>query len=147
MERLASGPSTYVDYACTPQAIERVVQVLRGEYPGQRLVVVFGCGGDRDRVKRGPMGQAALAADAAVLTNDNPRSEAPEAIVADVLAACPEDAAIEVVLDRGEAIRRARELAGVDGVVAVLGKGHETTQTIGDQVLPWDDRAVVRGLA
>jgi len=147
LERLAESPVTYVDYAHTPESITAVLAALREAHPGRRLVIAFGCGGDRDPGKRGPMGSAAGAADAIVVTSDNSRSEDPAAIAAQVLAGIPASAMREVVLERGSAIRRARELAGIEGVVVIAGKGHETTQTAAGVVATWDDRAAVRALA
>jgi UDP-N-acetylmuramoyl-L-alanyl-D-glutamate--2,6-diaminopimelate ligase len=162
LERLAAAPATYVDYAHTPDEIAVMIRALRATHPGRRLVCVFGCGGDRDPSKRAPMGQAALAADLAILTTDNCRSESPQAIAAQVIAGLPDDAVqdlaaplpppgqgrgqIRIEHDRATAIRAARRLAGVDGVVVVAGKGHETDQLVGGAVLPWDDRAFVRSL-
>ncbi len=157
LELIRSDPLTYVDYAHTPDAIRRVIAVLREAHPERRLVCVFGCGGDRDRAKRGPMGDAALSADRAVLTTDNARGEDPVAIAAEVAAridprvrvACEPPwpaAALAVVLDRADAIRLARRIAGAAGVVVVCGKGHETWQEIGDRRLHWDDRRFIRDL-
>lgn len=161
LERCGVAPLTYVDYAHTAESIALMLEALRESHPGRRLVCVFGCGGDRDRGKRGPMGRAALGADLAVLTTDNSRSEAPERIAEDVIAGLPggavvhwdrgaaeppAGAALVVQLDRGAAIRLARRLAGADGVVVVTGKGHETTQEILGRIEPWDDRAAVRAL-
>ena len=121
---------------------------------------MFGCGGDRDRTKRAPMGSAALIADLAILTTDNSRSESPSAIAADVVAGLGDvlvhrdlaaldvrSSGLAVELDRGPAIIAARRLAGPDGIVVVAGKGHETTQEIQGRVEPWDDRGFVAGLA
>jgi UDP-N-acetylmuramoyl-L-alanyl-D-glutamate--2,6-diaminopimelate ligase len=161
LELLAAAPATYVDYAHTAESITAMLEALREHHPGRRLVCVFGCGGDRDRGKRGPMGRAAIAADVAVLTTDNSRSEDPARIAADVIAGLPPGACVHhdagtveppvgahlvVQPDRGAAIRLARRLAGRDGVVVVAGKGHETTQTIQGRTETWDDRAFVRGL-
>ncbi|MGE0712918.1 MAG: UDP-N-acetylmuramoyl-L-alanyl-D-glutamate--2,6-diaminopimelate ligase [Planctomycetota bacterium] len=151
LERVAGpapGPTVLVDYAHTPDALERVLSALRPLTPG-RLWVVFGCGGERDRGKRGPMGLAALRhADHAILTSDNPRSEDPAAIVEDVLSGCPrqalEQGALEVELDREAAIVRAVRAAGPGDVVVLAGKGHETVQEIGGRALPFDDREVAR---
>ncbi|TVR43443.1 MAG: UDP-N-acetylmuramyl-tripeptide synthetase [Planctomycetota bacterium] len=141
MELLAHAPDTIVDYACTPQAVERVLRSLRSFYPKRPLAVVFGCGGDRDPGKRPQMGAAALAADVVVITNDNPRSEDPLAIIDDIRAGMGAQASRALVeTDRGAAILRARDLVGADGVVAVLGKGHEEEQLIADQRLAWSDR-------
>ncbi len=161
LELLAHGPDTYVDYAHTPEELSVMLRAVRREFPGRRLVCVFGCGGDRDRTKRGPMGCAALEADVAVLTTDNSRSESPLAIANDVLTGLPagtpvfDNAAprtvhrarsLVVELDRAQAIILARDLAGTDGIVVVAGKGHETNQLIQGRVLPWDDRAFVADL-
>jgi len=144
LELCGTQPLTYVDYAHTAESLTQVCIALRQRHPGQRLVLVFGCGGDRDPGKRGPMGQAALAADVGIVTTDNPRSENPATIAAAVIAGG--DKRLLVELDRRAAIRQARDLAGVDGVVVVCGKGHETEQIIGSARLQFDDRAEVRAL-
>lgn len=147
------GPVVLVDYAHTPDAIATVVAELRRLLPdGGRLAVVVGAGGDRDTTKRGPMGAAAAAADLAVLTSDNPRSEDPQAIldavVAGAHAAVDDGAPAEVVtvLDRRDAIARALRWAGPKDVVLVAGKGHETGQVLADRVVPFDDRVVAGSL-
>lgn len=139
------GPTVLVDYAHTPDALERVLQTLRPLVKG-RLWVVFGCGGDRDRGKRGPMGQAVLAhADRPVLTSDNPRGEDPAEIAAEVVRGCgPAGRGLEVELDRGLAIRNSILQAAPEDLVLIAGKGHERTQTVGDQVIPFDDREIAR---
>jgi UDP-N-acetylmuramoyl-L-alanyl-D-glutamate--2,6-diaminopimelate ligase len=134
-----------VDYAHTPDALARVLATLRPHVQG-RLWCVFGCGGDRDPTKRGPMGAAvARGADVAVVTNDNPRSEDPEAIAEAVVdgltGAGVEDALVE--LDRAKAIGLAVKRAAPGDVVLVAGKGHETYQIIGDRELSFDDRLVL----
>lgn len=144
LELLADAPATYVDYAHTAESLAAAIAAVREAHPGRRLAVTFGCGGDRDPGKRAPMGAAASAADAVVLTDDNPRSEDPAAIIAQIRAGCT--AAIHVEHDRGAAIRLARELAGRDGVALVCGKGHETEQKFRDRVVAWDDRAFVTAL-
>jgi len=143
LELLAQQPLTYVDYAHTPESLAAALSALRVAHPGRRLALVFGCGGDRDVGKRPLMGQAAASADVVLLTDDNPRSEDPAAIIAAIRTGCP---AAVVEHDRGQAIRFARERIGSDGVVLVAGKGHETTQTYADGVRTWDDRAFVRSL-
>ncbi len=145
LELCATQPFMYVDYAHTAESLTQVCLALRQRHPGQRLVLVFGCGGDRDAGKRGPMGQAALAADIAIVTTDNPRSENPAAIAAAVVAGGNNRLLIE--LDRRAAIHQARDMAGADGVVVICGKGHETEQIIGSERLHFDDRAEVRALA
>ncbi len=132
-----------VDYAHTPDALERTLAACR-EHARGRVLVVFGCGGDRDRGKRPQMGAiAARLADRAWVTNDNPRSEDPAAIAAEVVAGAPA-AGLAVVLDRRQAIADAVAAARAGDVVLIAGKGHETTQTIGADVLPFDDRQVAR---
>ncbi len=142
--RLPNGAAAYVDYAHTPDALERLLTALRPHTTG-RLVVVFGAGGDRDRGKRPLMGRAAARlADVAIVTDDNPRSEDPAAIRSAIRAACPD--AMEVG-DRAKAIETALNLLGPGDVLAIAGKGHEQGQTIGGSVIPFDDVTVVRRLA
>ncbi len=141
---LANGAAAYVDYAHTPDAIERVLMALRPHAAG-RLVIVFGAGGDRDRGKRPLMGAAAARlADAVIVTDDNPRSEAPAVIRSEILAACP--GAIEIG-DRRAAIAAGLDMLGPDDVLVVAGKGHEQGQIIGTKNVPFDDAAVIRSLA
>jgi len=140
---LANGAAVYVDYAHTPDALDRVLAALRPHTAG-RLHVVFGAGGDRDAGKRPLMGAAARAADRAIVTDDNPRGENPAAIRRAVLAALP--GAIEIG-DRAAAIAAAMNGLGRGDVLVVAGKGHEQGQTVGGTVLPFDDAATVRGLA
>jgi UDP-N-acetylmuramoyl-L-alanyl-D-glutamate--2,6-diaminopimelate ligase len=139
-----------VDYAHTPDGLDRLLEAA-GEMAGRgRVHVVFGCGGDRDATKRPAMGAvAATRADAVVLTADNSRSEDTAAIIDAVqrgLRQVPDPRARDVVVepDRRAAITRALAGAAPDDVVVLAGKGHETTQTIGDAVLPFDDREVAR---
>jgi UDP-N-acetylmuramoyl-L-alanyl-D-glutamate--2,6-diaminopimelate ligase len=133
-----------VDYAHTPDALAKALAAARELVTGPgKLRVVFGCGGDRDRAKRPLMGRAAEeAADDVVITSDNPRSEDPDEIIRAVRAGlvAPERATVEP--DRGAAIRLALGRAGPGDVVLLAGKGHETTQTTGDRVIPFDDRDV-----
>lgn len=146
LERVSEGDGfeVFVDYAHTDDALRSVIAVLRRLTAG-RLLVVFGCGGDRDPGKRPAMGAAAAVADVVVVTSDNPRSEDPSAIIADILRGVGDRSAV-VEPDRREAIRAAIGLCQAGDVLLVAGKGHETTQTVGDTVLPFDDRAVCRGL-
>jgi UDP-N-acetylmuramoyl-L-alanyl-D-glutamate--2,6-diaminopimelate ligase len=142
--RLDNGAGIYVDYAHTPDALERLLMALRPHATG-RLIVAFGAGGDRDRGKRPLMGAAAgRLADIAIVTDDNPRGEAPAAIRAEVRAGCPEARDIG---DRAEAIAVGLSLLGPGDVLVVAGKGHEQGQTIGGHTLPFDDVATVRRLA
>jgi UDP-N-acetylmuramoyl-L-alanyl-D-glutamate--2,6-diaminopimelate ligase len=142
--RLPNGAAAYVDYAHTPDALERVLQALRPHAAG-RLLVVFGAGGDRDRGKRPLMGAAAARfADVAIVTDDNPRSEDPAAIRGAILAACPDAREIG---DRARAIGAALNDLRPGDVLVVAGKGHEQGQTVGGTVHPFDDAGVIRGLA
>ncbi len=137
-----------VDYAHTPQALEAVLQTVRGLTPAGRVVIVYGCGGDRDRTKRAAMGRiAARLADMAFLTTDNPRSEEPHAIVDDVMRGLTESDARPVVEpDRRAAIAAAIDAARPGDVVVIAGKGHETGQTAHGVTVPFDDRVVAAEL-
>ena len=131
-----NGGAVFVDYAHTPDAIATALQAMRPHVMG-RLVAIVGAGGDRDRAKRPLMGQAAAAhADLVFVTDDNPRSEDPATIRAAVMEGVPE--ATEVG-DRAEAILRGIDAIGPGDALLIAGKGHETGQTIGDDVLPFDD--------
>jgi UDP-N-acetylmuramoyl-L-alanyl-D-glutamate--2,6-diaminopimelate ligase len=137
-----------VDYAHKPDALDKALRAA-GELVtgGGGLRVVFGCGGDRDVAKRPLMGEvAARLADDVILTSDNPRSEDPQAIIDDILAGIPGDAGASVAVepDRRRAIERAVAEARPGDVVVIAGKGHETTQTIGESARPFDDRQVAR---
>lgn len=134
------GPHVYVDYAHTPDALERVLETLRPLTPG-RLVAVFGCGGDRDRQKRPEMGRVArTAADRLWVTSDNPRSESPEAIIEAILDGLPEgEQTTHVEPDRGRAIERAVDRAEADDVILIAGKGHEQYQEIDGERRDFDD--------
>ena len=136
------GAGVFVDYAHKPDALATALDALR-PYATGRLIVVFGCGGDRDRGKRPLMGAiAAQKADVAIVTDDNPRSEDPASIRAAVLAAAP---GAREIGDRAQAIGAAIGMAGAGDVVLIAGKGHETGQIIGDRVLPFSDRDVAAG--
>jgi len=158
LERVeARGLRAFVDYAHTDDALRRVLQALRALSP-RRLIVVFGCGGDRDRGKRPLMGEAAATADLAVLTSDNPRSEEPLAIIAEVLpgleraGAARRDASqaragasgYVVEPDRRQAILLAVEAARPGDAVLIAGKGHEAVQVVGAERRPFDDREEAR---
>ncbi len=140
---LANGAAAYVDFAHTPDAIERVLAALRPH--SARLVIVFGAGGDRDAGKRPLMGAAAAKfADVAIVTDDNPRSENPALIRAAIMAACP--GGIEIG-DRRDAIAAGLNMLGPRDVLVVAGKGHEQGQIVGGSTIPFDDAAVIRELA
>lgn len=135
-----------VDYAHTDDALARVLENLRGVVPG-RIITVFGCGGDRDRGKRPRMGaEASARSDLVVVTSDNPRSEDPGAILQEILVGIQPrpGLVVHVEPDREAAIRLAIREAVSGDLVLVAGKGHETTQDLGDRVIPFDDRVVAR---
>ena len=144
-------PHVFVDYAHTPDALRRALETLSPLTPG-RLIVIFGCGGDRDRDKRPIMGEAATSvADLSVVTSDNPRSENPEAIIEEILDGIAEDpegnwrtfraaeSGLWVESDRAKAIEAVVDRARTDDVVLVAGKGHEQYQEIGGEKRPFDD--------
>ncbi len=154
------GLSVFVDYAHTPDALENVLSVLQGLTPG-RLITVFGCGGDRDREKRPMMGEAAgRLSDLAVLTSDNPRTESPEAILADIVEGTAaaqsrqydsqelnggfEIPGYVIVPDRKTAIALGLGAARSGDTVVIAGKGHETYQILGETTVPFDDREEAR---
>ena len=134
--RRTNGAAIFVDYAHTPDAVATALQALRPHVMG-RIVVVLGAGGDRDASKRPLMGEAAAEhADVVIVTDDNPRSEDPAAIRAAVMEGCPE---ANNVADRAEAILRGVDLLEPGDALLIAGKGHETGQQVGDDVLPFDD--------
>jgi UDP-N-acetylmuramoyl-L-alanyl-D-glutamate--2,6-diaminopimelate ligase len=150
MERVEAGQpfSVLVDYAHTPDSVENVLRAARG-LTGERVIVVVGCGGDRDVAKRPLMGRAAAElADLAVFTSDNPRSEEPQAILDAVVegARAVPEASWTVEVDRRSAIAHALEVARPGDVVVIAGKGHETYQELADRTIDFDDRAVAREL-
>ncbi|WP_290526749.1 UDP-N-acetylmuramoyl-L-alanyl-D-glutamate--2,6-diaminopimelate ligase [Alistipes sp.] len=143
--RAADGTTAVVDYAHTPDALENVLRTI-GEIrrPGQRLIVVCGCGGDRDRTKRPEMAAIAVKyADTAVFTSDNPRREEPEAILDEMVAGLDPKARYLRIADRAEAIRTASMLAAAGDILLVAGKGHETYQIVGNEKRRFDDREEV----
>lgn len=148
---LGEGRVGLVDYAHTPDAVEKVLEALRPLVPkGGKLITVLGAGGDRDRSKRGPMAAAAARlSDAVILTSDNPRSEDPLLILQEMNAGVPFAlrSRVEMVPDRAEAIKVAVQLSPPHSLIAVLGKGHETYQEIHGVKYPFDDRKVLQSLA
>ncbi len=146
LERVDAGQPflALVDYAHTPDALEQALRACR-ELAAGRVLVVFGCGGDRDRAKRPLMGEAATTfADYAIVTSDNPRSEEPMRIIADISSGAERgDGEFTVIPDRREAIAAALGRAGEGDVVLVAGKGHEQGQELADRTIPFDDRGVI----
>jgi UDP-N-acetylmuramoyl-L-alanyl-D-glutamate--2,6-diaminopimelate ligase len=146
---VGAGLAVFVDYAHTPDALEQVLTALR-EVSDRRLVVVFGCGGDRDPGKRAPMGEVVgRLADVPIVTSDNPRTEDPLAIVAAVMEGVRTSGNTRALTipDRREAIAAALAVTDDHSVVVIAGKGHETEQIFADRTIPFDDREVVRELA
>jgi UDP-N-acetylmuramoyl-L-alanyl-D-glutamate--2,6-diaminopimelate ligase len=146
LEVLRDAPTVLRDYAHTPDALERALDAVRPFTP-ERLIVVFGCGGDRDRGKRPQMGAIAEAkSDLAIVTSDNPRTEDPEAIIDDIEKGMHANTH-ERIEDRRAAIERALEVATPRDVIVLAGKGHETYQVRGTTRLPFDEKAIVAELS
>jgi UDP-N-acetylmuramoyl-L-alanyl-D-glutamate--2,6-diaminopimelate ligase len=151
LERVEAGQAfpIFVDYAHTEDALRRLLLAVR-EITDKKIVLVFGCGGDRDRGKRFPMGKVAgELADIPIATSDNPRREDPAAILAEVEAGIAASGATKSLsfVDRREAIRAAMDLANPGTVVVIAGKGHETSQVLADREIPFDDRLVAAEIA
>ncbi len=146
--RSGDGITAIVDYAHTPDALENVLRTIAEiRRPGQRLIVLCGCGGDRDRTKRPEMAQIAVRyADTAIFTSDNPRHESPEAILDDMTAGLQPDVRYLRIADRAEAIRTAALLAAPGDLILLAGKGHETYQIVGDERRHFDDREQIASL-
>lgn len=148
LEYLRGGAdiTAVVDYAHTPDALENVLKTLREAAKDHYLICVFGCGGDRDRTKRPEMGQIAVKySDRVIVTSDNPRTEQPEEIIADIKAGldAAQRAKTVFITDRAEAIRSALMFAPEGAVVLVAGKGHEDYQIIGTTKYHFDDKEVI----
>jgi UDP-N-acetylmuramoyl-L-alanyl-D-glutamate--2,6-diaminopimelate ligase len=144
-EIVGRKPTVVVDYAHTPDALERTVATARTLTSG-KVTIVFGAGGHRDPAKRPFMGGAVAQAERAVLTSDNPRDEAPELIALAIREGIPSGVEVVIELDRAQAIRRAILDAAVEDVVVVAGKGHETTQTVGSVARTFSDAEVARSV-
>lgn len=146
--RDGQGRTGIVDFAHTPDALEKVIRTIRGFQKGSgKLVVVCGCGGDRDRAKRPVMGDiAARLADMAILTSDNPRSESPEAILEEMLqgVSAEHSTKVQTITDRAQAIQVAVRMLRSGDVLLVAGKGHENYQEIGGTRFPFDDKTVLK---
>ena len=140
--RSEGSASVVVDYAHTPDALEKALLSVKEHCIGE-LWCVFGCGGDRDQAKRSVMGAVAdKIADKLIVTNDNPRSEDPSSIADQIVEGIAGD--VQIILDRADAIARSIEFAASDDWILIAGKGHETTQQIGESLLPFSDRAQVQ---
>ena len=138
------GKVAFVDYAHTPDALEKTLVFLQ-KYRTHELVVVFGCGGDRDAGKRPIMGKIAQDhSDKVYVTSDNPRTEEPKKIIEDIIAGLDSSKNAVSEPDRRLAIKRAVQESKSNAMILIAGKGHETYQIIGDKVLPFDDREVAR---
>jgi UDP-N-acetylmuramoyl-L-alanyl-D-glutamate--2,6-diaminopimelate ligase len=143
LEIISTRPTVLRDYAHTPDALERTLRTARAFTPGE-LIVVFGCGGDRDKGKRPIMGEIAeRGADRAIVTSDNPRTEDPDAIIDDIEVGM-RGRKHERVTDRMEAIRRALDVAKDGDIVLLAGKGHETYQIRGTTSYPFDEKEIVK---
>ena len=144
--RAADGTTAVVDYAHTPDALENVIETIEEiRRPGQNLIILCGCGGDRDRTKRPEMAQIAVKyATTAIFTSDNPRTEDPEAILRDMTDGLAPEARYLKIADRAEAIRTAVMLSRPGDIILLAGKGHETYQIIGTEKHHFDDREQVR---
>lgn len=140
--RAEDGTTAVVDYAHTPDALENVITTIEEiRRPDQNLIVLCGCGGDRDKTKRPEMAAIAVKyATTSIFTSDNPRTEDPEAILCDMVEGLPMDARYLKIADRGEAVRTAAMLARPGDIILLAGKGHETYQVIGTEKIHFDDR-------
>lgn len=145
MEVITTSPCTVVvDYAHTPDGLEHLLHNVRSLTTG-RVIVIMGCGGDRDRSKRPVMGRvASTLADCSIITSDNPRHEEPDAIIDEVFAGCVDRDQVSRVTDRRSAIRQGLALARPDDTLVIAGKGHENLQVFADRSEPFDDRVVTR---
>ena len=143
----SNGALAVVDFAHTPDALEKVLKTLR-KTCGARLSVIFGCGGDRDKEKRSQMGQIAeQLADEVILTNDNPRTESPETIVGDIQSGLDEPVKAKIILDRQKAIETTWQKLNPGDILLVAGKGHEEKQILADQVFDLSDRNILKQLS
>lgn len=136
--------SIIVDYAHTPDALENVLKTAKS-LAEQRLIVVFGCGGDRDKTKRSIMGEiASIYGDVIIITSDNPRTEDPQIIINDIIKGIKNKKCVKIEISREKAIRKAIEIAAKSDIILIAGKGHETYQIIGTDKHDFDDRIVAK---
>jgi UDP-N-acetylmuramoyl-L-alanyl-D-glutamate--2,6-diaminopimelate ligase len=143
---LPNGAIAIIDYAHTPDALENVLATIGALKTSGKIITVFGCGGDRDKIKRSMMGEiAAKLSDKVIVTSDNPRTEDPVTIINDILAGIPRDkfSSVEISQDRKEAIIRALDASSSDDVILIAGKGHEDYQILGKEKIHFDDKEVV----
>jgi UDP-N-acetylmuramoyl-L-alanyl-D-glutamate--2,6-diaminopimelate ligase len=141
---LKNGSLAVIDYAHTPDALEKALKTVK-KITRNNLIVVFGCGGDRDRGKRPEMGKIARQiADVVFITDDNPRTENPRAIIDDILEGIEMNENVRIIYDRQEAITEAVKSAGQGDVILVAGKGHEQYQVIGTTKHDFDEVAIIR---
>ena len=139
-----SKPKVLVDYCHTPDALQKAIEALSDECSG-KLIVVFGCGGDRDKDKRPKMGKIAVElSDFVIVTSDNPRNEKPEDIIKDIVSGMNEYNNYEVVVDRAEAIRKAINMASSNDYVLLAGKGHEKYQEVNGEKHHFDDVEIAK---
>jgi UDP-N-acetylmuramoyl-L-alanyl-D-glutamate--2,6-diaminopimelate ligase len=140
------GFSVYIDYAHTPDALESVLRSVRGSAGKDgRIVLLFGCGGDREKQKRALMGRIAVEmADHVIITSDNSRSESPECIIEDILSGIVGESSYTVIEDRREAIEYAIRCARDGDVIILAGKGHEEYEIVGDERRPFCEKDIVR---
>lgn len=140
-------PTIIIDYAHTPDALEKALNAIRSYYPKKRIWCIFGCGGERDRTKRPLMGAISeKIAHKVVITNDNPRNENPKEIIQEILEGCIKKNEIIVIPDREKAISTIFFQAKVDDIIFISGKGHEKQQIIGNQKINYSDQKVVLNL-
>jgi UDP-N-acetylmuramoyl-L-alanyl-D-glutamate--2,6-diaminopimelate ligase len=141
MEIVSISPFVVVDFAHTPDGIAKVLEALGGS----KITVVFGAGGDRDKGKRPLMGkEAAMRAAKVIVTSDNPRSENPQDIIDEIVAGIDDKSKVSVVIDRYEAIKKAIMEQKEGEIIAILGKGDESSQIFKDKTIHFDDREVAR---
>lgn len=146
MQIVCNKPTVIVDYAHTPDALENALKTIQTIKKG-RLIVVFGCGGDRDKTKRAMMGDAASRlSDLTIVTSDNPRHENPQRIISEIVMGMVHKKPDYEIVDREEAIKKALSIADKEDVILIAGKGHEAYQQIGDIKYPFSDQAVVKTL-